>query len=70
MFLMVVTSIFAFFLSAEQKLGSVDDLIYNVDIDGSSLLHLAANSGVLAVSKRYRETSIKRTPTGTFQVSA
>ena len=48
--------------------------MYDVDVDGSSLLHLAANSGVLAVSEIPRvtansrveplltETSIIRTP--------
>lgn len=35
---------------AQQRRGSVEDLMYNVDIDGSSLLHLATNSGVLGVS--------------------
>ena len=35
---------------AQQRQGSVEDLMYNVDIDGSSLLHLATNSGVLGVS--------------------
>ncbi|KAL9951427.1 hypothetical protein ACROYT_G044086 [Oculina patagonica] len=34
---------------AEEKKGSVEDFMYNVDIDGSSLLHLAVNSGVLGV---------------------
>ena len=37
------------FSTAQQKQGSVEDLLYDVDLDGSSLLHLAANSGVLAV---------------------
>ena len=36
--------------------GSVEELMYNVDIDGSSLLHLAVNSGVLGV--RIRLTQI------------
>lgn len=35
--------------TAKQRRGSVEDLMYNVDIDGSSLLHLATNSGVLGV---------------------
>ena len=34
--------------------GSVEELMYNVDIDGSSLLHLAVNSGVLGVRIRLR----------------
>ena len=29
---------------------SSEGLMYNVDLDGGTLLHLAANSGVLAVS--------------------
>lgn len=38
-----------FSITARQR-GTVDDFLYEVDIDGSSLLHLAVNSGVLAVS--------------------
>ena len=42
---------FGFTLSlAQQQLGPVEDLMYDVDIDGNSLLHLATNSGVLGVS--------------------
>ena len=38
-----------FSITARQR-GTVDDFLYEVDTDGSSLLHLAVNSGVLAVS--------------------
>ena len=38
------------FLIAEEKMDSSEGLMYNVDLDGGTLLHLAANSGVLAVS--------------------
>ena len=38
-----------FSITARQR-GTVDDFLYEVDIDGSSLLHLAVCSGVLAVS--------------------
>lgn len=38
-----------FSITARQR-GTVDDFLYEVDIDGSSLLHLAVSSGVLAVS--------------------
>lgn len=38
------------FLIAEEKMDSSESLMYNVDLDGGTLLHLAANSGVLAVS--------------------
>jgi len=34
---------------AKEKNGSVEEFMYNVDVDGSSLLHLAVNSGVLGV---------------------
>ncbi|XP_073259061.1 transient receptor potential cation channel subfamily A member 1-like [Porites lutea] len=34
---------------AEEKMDSSEGLMYNVDLDGGTLLHLAANSGVLAV---------------------
>ena len=40
---------FFFPITARQR-GTVDDFLYEVDIDGNSLLHLAVNSGVLAVS--------------------
>ena len=39
------------FIAAERR-GTVEDFLYDVDIDGSSLLHLAVNSGVLGVSMR------------------
>lgn len=39
-----------FFPITARQRGTVDDFLYEVDIDGSSLLHLAVNSGVLAVS--------------------
>lgn len=39
------------FIAAERQ-GTVEDFLYDVDLDGSSLLHLAANSGVLGVSMR------------------
>lgn len=38
------------FVIAEEKMDSSEGLMYNVDLDGGTLLHLAANSGVLAVS--------------------
>lgn len=34
---------------AEEETGSVESFKYNVDVDGSSLLHLAVNSGILGV---------------------
>lgn len=37
---------------AAQGQGTVEDFLYDVDVDGNSLLHLAVNSGVLAVSMR------------------
>ena len=39
-----------FFPITARQRGTVDDFLYEVDIDGNSLLHLAVNSGVLAVS--------------------
>jgi len=39
------------FIAAERQ-GIVEDFLYDVDVDGSSLLHLAVNSGVLGVSMR------------------
>ena len=39
-----------FFPITARQRGTADDFLYEVDIDGSSLLHLAVNSGVLAVS--------------------
>ena len=41
--------ILSFFI-AKEKMDSSEGLMYNVDLDGGTLLHLAANSGVLAVS--------------------
>ena len=38
------------FVIAKEKMDSSEGLMYNVDLDGGTLLHLAANSGVLAVS--------------------
>lgn len=34
---------------AQEETGSVENFKYNVDMDGSSLLHLAVNSGILGV---------------------
>ncbi|KAJ7328233.1 Transient receptor putative cation channel sub A member 1 [Desmophyllum pertusum] len=56
---------------AEQKQGSVDDLMYNVDIDGSSLLHLAVNSGVLGVVEICVKYGVRiRQPRGVDKVTA
>ena len=41
------TNIFTFSALGQ---GTAEDFLYDVDLDGSSLLHLAVNSGVLAVS--------------------
>lgn len=41
------TNIFTFSALGQ---GKAEDFLYDVDLDGSSLLHLAVNSGVLAVS--------------------
>lgn len=38
-----------YLLKHAQKQGTVEDFLYDVDIDGNSLLHLAVNSGVLEV---------------------
>lgn len=38
-----------FLLKQAEGRGTVEDFLYDVDIDGSSLLHLAVNSGVLGV---------------------
>lgn len=43
---------FAFlFNTVQENKGSVEEFMYNVDVDGSSLLHLAVNSGILGVRK-------------------
>ena len=42
-----LTNIFTFSAPGQ---GTAEDFLYDVDLDGSSLLHLAVNSGVLAVS--------------------
>ena len=47
--------------------GSVEELMYNVDIDGSSLLHLAVNSGVLGV--RIRLTRITNNELEKFRLN-
>jgi len=39
----------ALLLQTAHEQGTVEDFLYDVDIDGNSLLHLAVNSGVLAV---------------------
>lgn len=41
--------IISLFIIAKERNGSVEEFMYNVDVDGSSLLHLAVNSGVLGV---------------------
>lgn len=46
-----------FFSITARQQGTVDDFLYEVDIDGSSLLHLAVNSGVLAVSMHLLDLS-------------
>ena len=46
------------FFAAERQ-GTVEDFLYDVDIDGSSLLHLAVNSGVLGVSMRPLISSVE-----------
>ena len=38
-----------FVITVNEQNGSVEDFMYNADIDGGTLLHLAANSGVLKV---------------------
>jgi len=38
-----------FLLKQAESQGTVEDFLYGVDVDGSSLLHLAVNSGVLGV---------------------
>ena len=45
-------------ITAESQ-GIVEDFLYGVDVDGSSLLHLAANSGVLGVSMRPLISSVE-----------
>ena len=47
--------------------GSVEELMYNVDLDGSSLLHLAVNSGVLGV--RIRLTRITNNELEKFRLN-
>lgn len=44
-----LTAYYSLLIIANEMKGSVEELMYNVDIDGSSLLHLAVNSGVLGV---------------------
>ena len=46
------------FIAAERR-GTVEDFLYDVDIDGSSLLHLAVNSGVLGVSMHHVISSVE-----------
>lgn len=41
--------IISLLIIAKEKNGSVEEFMYDVDVDGSSLLHLAVNSGVLGV---------------------
>lgn len=48
-----------FLLNHARQRGTVDDFLYEVDIDGSSLLHLAVNSGVLAVVKHCIEYGVR-----------
>ena len=38
-----------FIITVNEQKGSLEDFMYDADIDGSTLLHLAANSGVLKV---------------------
>ena len=38
-----------FVITVNEQKGSVEDFMHDADIDGSTLLHLAANSGVLKV---------------------
>lgn len=38
-----------FVITVNEQKGSVEDFMDDADIDGSTLLHLAANSGVLKV---------------------
>jgi len=38
-----------FVITVNEQKGSMEDFMYDADIDGSTLLHLAANSGVLKV---------------------
>ena len=38
-----------FVITVNEQKGSVEDFMHDADIDGSTLLHLAANSGELKV---------------------
>lgn len=44
-----IHAFFGFVITVNEQKGSVEDFMYDADIDGSTLLHLAANSGVLKV---------------------
>ncbi|XP_068726083.1 transient receptor potential cation channel subfamily A member 1-like [Montipora capricornis] len=55
----------------KKTLGSVEDLMYNVDLDGSSLLHLAVNSCVLGVVELCVEYGARiRQPRKTDKITA
>lgn len=57
-----------FVITVNEQKGSVEDFMYDADIDGSTLLHLAANSGVLkvipcqAMNPQTLSFSVKKTP--------
>ena len=42
-----------FLLTANETHLNLDNLLYNVDSEGSTLLHLAVDSGIVAVSVLY-----------------
>ncbi|XP_022786608.1 transient receptor potential cation channel subfamily A member 1-like [Stylophora pistillata] len=48
-----------FLLNHARQLGTVEDFLYDVDVDGNSLLHLAVNSGVLAVVQHCTEYGVR-----------
>ena len=57
-----------FVITVNEQKGSMEDFMYDADIDGSTLLHLAANSGVLkvipcqAMNPQTWSFSVKETP--------